>query len=191
LVKADAVRSLDLNRRAGLWQALATGAQSREMPLFDSFADPAADEPAVPLPALTAYEEVLADYQTAGLSLRAHPMSFFREKLATLGVLRSNELPTTRPGRQVRVAGLVLVRQRPGTASGITFVTLEDETGVANLVIRPDVWQRFRPAAKNAVALLAQGRLERQGEVIHILANRLIDVREISGQMGSRSRDFR
>ncbi len=174
-----------------MWQALAAGEQARALPLFDPLSDPAEPEPAAPLPALTMYEEVLADYQTAGLSLRAHPMSFLRQQLISLGVIRSCELSTARPGRQVRVAGLVLVRQRPGTASGITFVTLEDETGVANLVIRPDVWQRFRPAAKNAVALLAQGRLERQGEVIHILANRLTDVREISGRMDSRSRDFR
>ncbi|HEY4312467.1 MAG TPA: error-prone DNA polymerase [Pirellulales bacterium] len=190
LVKADAVRSLDLDRRTGLWQALAAGEQARALPLFDPLPEAAEQESAALLPALTTYEEVLADYQTAGLSLRAHPMSFLRATLTPLGVIRANELSAARHGRQVRVAGLVLVRQRPGTASGITFVTLEDETGVANLVIRPDIWQRFRPAAKNAVALLAQGRLERQGEVIHILANRLIDVHEISARMDSHSRDF-
>ena len=96
LAKADAVRSLDLDRRAGLWQALAAGEQARALPLFDPLSDPAEQEPAAPLPALTTYEEVLADYQTAGLSLRAHPMSFLRAKLEPLGVIRSCELSTAR-----------------------------------------------------------------------------------------------
>jgi len=191
LVKADAVRSLALDRREGLWRALAEHPRARELPLFDHLPEPAEHEPKASLPALTMYEEVLADYQTAGLSLRAHPMSFLRATLEPLRILRACDLATARTGRQVRVAGLVLVRQRPGTASGITFVTLEDETGVANLIIRPDVWQRYRPVAKNAAALMAQGRLERQGEVIHVLASKLVDLVELSQRVDSQSRDFR
>jgi error-prone DNA polymerase len=191
LTKADATRSLALDRRTGLWQALAEESQARALPLFDRLPGDAEEEPAAPLPTLTTYEEVLADYRTAGLSLRAHPMSFLRARLEPLGILRAGELATARPGRQVRVAGLVLVRQRPGTASGVTFVTLEDETGVANLIVRPDVWRRYRAAAKHAAALMAQGRLERQGQVIHILANKLVDVVQISQRIDSQSRDFR
>ena len=99
---------------------------------------------------------MLADYRTAGLSLRGHPLSFFREMLTRLRVLRARELASVRSGRQVRVAGLVLVRQRPGTASGITFVTLEDETGVANLIIRPAVWQRYRRLSVAAPGIAAR-----------------------------------
>jgi error-prone DNA polymerase len=191
LVKADALRSLALDRRQGLWQALAEGERAGAIPLFDDLPTETESEPASPLPALTPYEEVLADYKTAGLSLRAHPMKFFRARLAPLRVLRASELAAARPGRQVRVAGLVLVRQRPGTASGITFVTLEDETGTANLIVRPDIWQRYRMAARNASALVAQGRLERQGEVIHVLANKLVDLAQLSARVDLRSRDFR
>jgi error-prone DNA polymerase len=88
------------------------------------------------------------------------------------------------------VAGLVLVRQRPGTAKGITFVTLEDETGVANLVIRPDVWQRFREVARGATVWIADGKLERQREVAHVLVTRLAALEELAGPMDSQSRDF-
>jgi error-prone DNA polymerase len=89
------------------------------------------------------------------------------------------------------VAGLVLVRQRPGTASGITFVTLEDETGVANLIVRPAIWERYRRAASTATALLAHGRLERQGEIIHILVSKLEDVVTLTQRLATQSRDFR
>jgi error-prone DNA polymerase len=91
----------------------------------------------------------------------------------------------------VRVAGLVLVRQRPGTARGITFVTLEDESGTANLIVRPEVWERYHRAASTATALLAHGRLERHGPVIHVLAGKLEDLTEVSARLTSRSRDFR
>jgi error-prone DNA polymerase len=91
----------------------------------------------------------------------------------------------------VKVAGLVLVRQRPGTANGITFVTLEDETGVANLIVRPAIWERYRRAAATATALLAHGRLERHGAVIHVLASKLEDVALLTAKLGSQSRDFR
>ena len=168
-------------RRRGPGQAL---------PLFDDLPTDAEPEPASPLPALTTYEEVLADYKTAGLSLRRIRWRFYARCLRLCGFCAC-ELATTRPGRQVRVAGLVLMRQRPSTAKGITFVTLEDETGVANLIVRFDVWQRYRMAARNASALMAQGRLERQGEVIHVLTNKLVDLAQLSQRVDSRSRDFR
>ena len=99
-------------------------------------------------------------------------------------------LKTWPDGRPVRVAGIVLVRQRPGTAKGITFVTLEDETGTANLIIRPDVWQRYRAAALGATVLLAHGPLQRQGEIIHVLVDALEDLSPRLRALGPQSRDF-
>jgi len=207
LAKADALGSLGLNRRTALWESLAREKKVRPLPLFDDVeAASAARSPAgtdsrtnanvaidvpVDLPPLAAFEEVLADYKTVGLSLRGHPMKFFRSALDKLRVAPAAQLAVLPSGRYVRVAGVVLVRQRPGTAKGITFVTIEDETGVANLIIRPDVWQRFRKAAKNAAAMLVHGRLERRSEVIHILVAKLEDLAEVSGVLPSQSRDFR
>jgi error-prone DNA polymerase len=168
-----------------LWDALGT---HDPLPLFGY---QEADEPAVSLRPLSLEQEVVADYQTAGLSLRAHPLSLVREDLDRLRVTPASRLAGLADGRYVRVAGLVLVRQRPGTASGITFVTLEDETGIANLIVRPAVWERHRRAARTAQALLAHGRLERQDDVIHILVGRLEDLSDLLADIGSQSRDFR
>ena len=186
LSKAGAFASLEMPRRAALWHALAQ--QPKELPLFDTL-EPAAD--AVPaLPTMSEAEEVLADYRTTGLSLKAHPMSFLRAELSAQKVVPARDLATWPNGRSVRVAGLVLVRQRPGTAKGITFVTLEDETGIANLIIRPDVWARWRSAALGATILLAQGRLQRHGQVIHVLSTKLENLSERLQQLVGRSRDF-
>jgi len=149
------------------------------------------DERPKTLPAMSAAEEVLADYRTAGLSLRAHPLSFLRADLARRGVTPAGDLKLVPDGGPVRVAGIVLVRQRPGTAKGITFVTLEDETGQANLIIRPDVWRRFRRAAVGATLLLVHGRLQRQSDVTHILVTRIENYSDHLKELGSQSRDFR
>jgi error-prone DNA polymerase len=117
-------------------------------------------------------------------------MQFLREGLDRMGVAPAGQLAVLPNGRTVRVAGVVLVRQRPGTAKGVTFVSLEDETGMANLIIRPDVWQRFRRAAMGATVLLAQGRLERHGRVIHVLTARLEDLSPRLAELGPQSRDF-
>jgi len=108
--------------------------------------------------------------------LRAHPLEFLREGLEEIGVVPAAALATWPDGKPVRVAGIVLVRQRPSTAKGITFVTLEDETGTANLIVRPAVWGRYRQAALGATLLLAEGQLQRHGLVIHVLAKRLEDL---------------
>ena len=139
---------------------------------------------------LTAAEEVLADYRTTGLSLLAHPLQFLRGELEKLRVIPAAGLRTWPDGKWVRVAGLVLVRQRPSTAKGITFVTLEDETATANLIIRPEVWKRFRTAALNATVLIASGPLQRQGENIHVLVAKLEDFSVHLEGMTSQSRDF-
>jgi error-prone DNA polymerase len=149
------------------------------------------DEPPVHLPPMPPLDQVAADYRAAGLSLREHPLSFFRVQLKRRGVVRAADLARWPNERKVRVAGLVLLRQRPGTASGITFVTLEDETGFANLIVRPDVWERFHHAARTAKALLVRGLLQRQHGVMHVLADHLEDLSPLLARVRSESRDFR
>ncbi len=189
LAEADAFASLELNRRGALWQALAEETKPRAMPLFDDLV--AEDEPAVPLPQLEMQEEVLADYRAAGLSLKAHPMQFVRADLDAWGIVPAERLATHPENHHVRVAGIVLMRQRPSTAKGITFVTIEDETGTANLIIRQDVWQKFYRVARTASTFVAHGRLQRQGQVIHVLVSKLEDLSERLRGLNSQSRDFR
>ncbi len=157
----------------------------------DSAPQRLATENAPFLPPMSPAEEVLADYRTAGLSLRAHPMTFLRAGLAKRGVVTAASLKTLPDGTRVCVAGVVLVRQRPGTAKGITFVTLEDETATANLIVRPAIWKRYREAALGATVLLAHGRLQRQGDVIHVLTTKLQNLSPWMRQLGDQSRDFR
>lgn len=137
LPRAGAFDSLNLSRRESLWHALDSGRE--DFPLFSEAwqAESSGSPPA--LPVLSPAEEVLADYRTQGLSLRGHPMRFLREELHARGVVPAERLATWPNDTKVSVAGIVLVRQRPSTAKGITFVTLEDETGQANLIIRPGV----------------------------------------------------
>ena len=203
LAKAGVFGSLGTNRRHSLWDALAQ--DQTPLPLFDAAESttetmpPAARQASnlttVPatadyLPAMTPAEEVLADYRTTGLSLLAHPLQFLRGELEKLRVIPASGLKTWPNGKWVRVAGLVLVRQRPSTAKGITFVTLEDETATANLIIRPDVWKRYRTAALGATILIAAGPLQRQGENIHVLVAKLEDFSVHLDGMQSQSRDF-
>jgi error-prone DNA polymerase len=188
LAEADTFGSLELDRRSALWQALAQEKKSQPLPLLAGLED--ADEPLVELPRMTPQEETLADYQTSGLTLRAHPISFQRETLRGWGVAPAADLERLANDRYVRVAGLVLVRQRPGTAKGITFVTLEDETGTANLIIRQNIWQRYYQAARTASALIAHGRLQRQEGVTHVLVTRLEDLSQRLAGLRSQSRDF-
>jgi error-prone DNA polymerase len=173
------------------------------MPLFDAadetrgsaaaYGSQAERDPEVPvtLPAVSPLSEVVADYQATGLSLREHPMKFLRPLLEKLRVAKAADLAVLPVDRRVKVAGLTLMRQRPGTASGITFVTLEDETGFANLIVRPEVWERYHQAARTATALLAHGRLQRQDKVIHVLVTRLDDLSDKLAKLENRSRDFR
>ena len=188
LVDADAFRSITLDRRHGLWQSLDQEARLEILPLFAGSTplDPVSPK----LPPLTEQEEVFADYQSAGLSLRKHPLAFYREQLSQSGVTPAGLLQDYSDNRVVKVAGIVLMRQRPSTAKGITFVTLEDETGVANLVIHKPVWKRFDTLARQATMLIAHGRLERQNEVIHIVVQRLEELADQVGTLTHHSRDF-
>ncbi len=135
-------------------------------------------------------EEVYADYQTTGLSLRAHPVSFVREQLKHMRVTPAHDLKHLTDGKFVRVAGLVILRQRPGTAKGITFVTLEDETGSMNLVIKPQIWEKFYKPARRSNAWLVHGVLENREGIVHVVVGRLEDLSAQVGGLVVKSRDF-
>jgi error-prone DNA polymerase len=186
LSQADAFGSLTVGRRRALWKSLPN---QKVMPLFDS-PTPSDAEPAVVLPAASPLAEVVDDYRAIGLSLKDHPMKFLRAGLERMGVAKASDLAILPVDRPVKVAGLTLMRQRPGTASGITFVTLEDETGFANLIVRPEVWERYHHAARTATAMLAHGRLQRQDNVIHVLVSRIDDLSGRIADLGVSSRDF-
>lgn len=185
LAEANAFASVATNRRLAVWDAMPALEVS---PLFHRV-DGLPEE--VDLPPMSPVQEVVADYQTGGLSLRAHPLSFVRSELDECRVTRAAELAQVEADRRYRVAGLVLHRQRPSTAKGITFMTIEDETGTANLVIHVAVWSRFRIVARSAAAIIAHGILERKYDVIHLVVDRLDDLTAILGPLGNKSRDFR
>ncbi len=184
LARASAFGSLATSRREALWRVLRKPEQKS---LFAKIEDP---EPAAPLTPLSPLDEVVADYRTAGLSLRDHPVRFLRERLNQIHVKPAAELPKIPDGRRVKVAGLVLLRQRPGTAKGITFVTLEDETGFVNLIVRPEVWERYHTAARRAQGMLVYGILQKKDQVIHVLASKLEDLAAMPSGATPKSRDF-
>jgi error-prone DNA polymerase len=184
LAAADAMRSLGLNRRAAVWTVLAAG---HELPLFEGIE---IAEPHAALPEATIEETVLQDYDVIGLSLNAHPIELIRKDLHRMGIQPTQALRNGKHGKRLRIAGLVLVRQRPATAKGIVFATLEDETGVANVIIPPDVYDRYRSVAHAAVALVAEGITQRVGEVAHLKVTRVLDLTQRPTVRRSLSRDF-
>jgi error-prone DNA polymerase len=190
LSEADVFGSLRLDRRHALWQSLGQQPARHQMPLLDQ-QSPQDDDSLADLPPMDLEQQVLADYRAAGLSLRAHPLSFYRDRLQQLGAIPFDQLGRIANNRRVTVAGVVLLRQRPSTARGITFVTLEDETGTANLVVRQQIWDRFRQVARHSSAWLARGRLECKSTVIHIVVDQLQDLSRQIQQIHLKSRDFR
>jgi error-prone DNA polymerase len=176
LAAADAFTSLGLPRRQALWEARSliggTG-----LPLFEAVGarDHGAETAATRLPRMALSEEVVADYQTQRLSLKAHPLAFLRAELAERGFVRARDLRARKFRSQVRVAGVVLIRQQPGSAKGVCFITLEDETGVVNLVIWPDLKEKQRKVVMGARLIEARGRVEYDDEVIHVIAAHLTD----------------
>ena len=186
LAGADAFGSMGLSRRTALWNVLAI---AEELPLFAGLED---DDVALPpLPEHSVDEKVSADYASIGLSLAAHPIGLLRPELDALGVTPNGALAKTPDKTVVRVAGLVVCRQHPSTAKGTIFVTLEDETDTANLVIRPRVWDRFRRIGRSAVGLVAEGKIERSMSVVHVVVSRLEDLGDSLRGLLTRSRDFR
>jgi error-prone DNA polymerase len=187
LAEADAFGSLDLNRRPAVWESLEL--KDEEPTLFDEV-DPSALGAQPSLPEMPLGQEVMTDYATTTLSLKKHPIELVRDHLKALKITTAAQIAETPDGKWVKVAGLVLIRQRPGTASGVVFETLEDETGVVNLIIRPDVFDRYRPAARHAGLLQADGYVQRQGQVVLIMAKRLFDLSHLLAGYQFVSRDF-
>jgi len=174
LARADAFGSLSRSRREALWDAIGIDA-APDLPLFAAAERRGRMEDAIALPAAPIGEEVSDDYRSLALTLRTHPLALLRPRLAPMRVVRAKDLPAAPDGARLTVGGLVLIRQRPGTASGVIFVTLEDESGVVNLVVWPSVFERFRRVVLGAQMMLAEGRLQREGLVIHVVADRLAD----------------
>jgi error-prone DNA polymerase len=180
LADADAFRSMGLDRRQALWEVSAL--QARPVGLFNgSEQEHASDK--VQLPAMSLSEHVVHDYSAMALSVKAHPVSFIREKLSLFQVACAAQLGELQDGVPVKVAGLVLVRQRPGTAKGICFITLEDETGTANLVVWKNMFEKFRKEILRSRLLMVEGRLQREGKVIHVVVSRCHDMSGMLAQL--------
>jgi error-prone DNA polymerase len=175
LAAADAFRSLGLDRRQALWEVRGLP-KELPLPLFEH-ADAAETGPEqeVALPAMPLSEHVVNDYRTLRLSLKAHPMSFLRARVRQTRIAACADLKSCRDGAYVSVAGVVLVRQRPGSAQGVVFMTIEDETGVANAVIWPKVLERMRKVVMGARLVVVHGRIQRHEDIIHVVAERLED----------------
>ena len=182
LADAGALKSLDLGRREGAWASRPDG---KPTPLL-----PAADEPIPELPRMSDAAEVTADYRTTGLSLRGHPVAFLRESLKARGVVTAEDLKSIGANVEVAVAGLVLLRQQPGSAHGVVFMTLEDETGPINLIFWPDVWQQWHRVARVAGGLIARGPVQRQRGVIHVLVRSVEDLSGETAELRHKSKDF-
>jgi error-prone DNA polymerase len=167
LAAADCFQSLGLDRRRALWESLAEPIDPHRQPLLAGLSE---EHLGVDLPVQDRYEEVLQDYSQTGLSLKGHPLSFHRSRLTKHGAITCQELATT-ARLKVRLGGLVIMRQRPGTAKGITFVTLEDETGQANLILHPETWKKFYDVCRCAPAWLVAGKCQRQQQIIHVIVD--------------------
>ncbi|WP_246664443.1 error-prone DNA polymerase [Tardiphaga sp. P9-11] len=176
LAEADAFRSIGLDRRAALW-AVRRLPDDVPLPLFEiASAREQPDEHAAPLPQMPLPEQVVADYQTIRLSLKGHPMEFLRARFTREKVVTCASIVDANDRRRVRCAGVVLVRQRPGSANGVVFMTLEDETGIANIVVWPKVMEQFRREVMGSRLILVEGRIQSSPEkVVHLVAERLID----------------
>ncbi|OJF91236.1 error-prone DNA polymerase [Pararhizobium antarcticum] len=193
LADADAFRSIGLDRRAALWAVRALDARSaaEHLPLFEQAGH--ADlqmEPDVALPAMLPGEQVIHDYRALSLSLKAHPVSFLRETFARQGIVTNRHLDTIRSGRMVTVAGLVLVRQRPGTAKGVIFMTLEDETGIANAIVWQKIFEQYRAVVMGARLVKIRGRVQSESGVIHVVASHMEDMTPALGLLRQEMRGF-
>jgi len=199
LADADAFGSLGLSRRQALWAAKALGRvgdKDDDLPLFRgqamqapvTAAPPPAPisvprEPAVPLPPMPLGEEVVNDYRFLELSLRPHPACFLRADLARRGIIRNEELRVQPSGARVSVSGLVTVRQQPGSANGVIFMTIEDETAVANIIVWPKTFERFRPIIMGARYVAVSGELQQESGVIHVVAAKLEDLTSLLARL--------
>jgi error-prone DNA polymerase len=180
LADADSFRSMGLDRRQALWEV---STRDRPEALFSGQPSPEEKEEKVSLPIMSLSEHVVHDYASTSLSLKAHPVSFVREKLQQLHILSTKELSAAKDGAIIKVAGLVLVRQRPGTAGGICFMTIEDETGFANLVIFETLFQKYRKEILQSKLIMVEGKLQVEGEVIHVIVSCCYDFSKLLRQL--------
>ncbi|MDQ0996026.1 error-prone DNA polymerase [Phyllobacterium ifriqiyense] len=195
LAEADAFQAaFSLARREALWAIKAL--RDEPLPLFASASHRAAQtvaelrEPAVQLHPMKAGGEVVEDYRHVGLSLRDHPVSFLRQNLQQRRIISCAEAMQSRDGRWVETAGLVLVRQRPGSAKGVMFITIEDETGIANLVVWVKVFEKYRSLVLSAGMMGIKGKIQREGDVVHLVANKLTDLSSELASVGDRDSAF-
>ncbi|NNL88928.1 MAG: error-prone DNA polymerase, partial [Marinicaulis sp.] len=182
LAEADAFADIELTRRDALWAAKAIR-NVKPLPLFADEENDGVEELPVVLPPTTLGEDVFEDYVSTRLSLRAHPVELLRPRLGE-NVLKADQQMAPADGESVTIAGLVITRQRPGTASGVIFVTLEDETGVANVIVWPKIFERNRKTVMAGRFLRVRGRLQREGSVVHIIAWKIDDMSHLLDQMG-------
>jgi error-prone DNA polymerase len=193
LAQIGALNAFGFDRRTALWQI-----EQAVRPAGRLFEEDASsighrasdsEPPSAPLEPMTVPERLLADYAGTSLTIGPHPMSLRRAELALRGVLRASELPSGRHGRRVRVAGAVITRQRPGTAKGFVFLTLEDETGIANIIVRPDLFSEQKATIVGEPYLLVEGTLQIQEGVTSVKAERLHSLGGRTPEIGSH--DFR
>jgi error-prone DNA polymerase len=181
IADADVFRSIGRDRRKALWE-VSTRAQDKHH-LFPDQTVYGDTESKITLPEMPLSEHVVYDYASTSLSLKAHPVSFIRHQLEQLRVLSTASLSKGKNGDNVKVAGLILVRQRPGTASGICFITLEDETGTANLVVFKDLFDKYRKEIIQSQLLMVEGKLQREGEVIHVIVKQCFNLSKLLQQL--------
>ncbi len=174
LTDADAFRSLGLDRREAWWEVPAL--KDKPSGIYTGQQSESATEPQMQLPLMTDAEHVIEDYASMSLSLKAHPVSFVREKLQMLGITATRDIAALNDGALVKVAGLVLVRQRPSTASGICFITIEDEGGIANLVVFQKLFDQYRKEILQSRLLMVEGKVQKEGEVIHVVVKRCFNL---------------
>ncbi|MBK8544479.1 MAG: error-prone DNA polymerase [Caulobacteraceae bacterium] len=188
LADIDAFRSLGLDRRDALWAARGlnrVGGQE-DLPLFESASVDRTREPDFDLPSMCLGEHIVEDYRTMGLSLKAHPVSLLREELSARRAIKAEQLAEIKNGERVRVSGLVLVRQRPGTASGVIFMTLEDETGIANIVVWPKLFEQYRREVLGGRLVTIDGPVQSESGVIHVIAERVHDYTPLLAKLSVR-----
>jgi error-prone DNA polymerase len=194
LAEADAFGSLGLSRRQALWEAQRV--KDAPLPLFAALERPGeaaqheTHEDHVTLPAMPQSTEVVEDYRSVGLSLKNHPFAFLRDDLTAMGCRPSRDIPDIEHGTRTRVAGMVLVRQRPGSASGVIFITLEDEFGIVNIIVWPSLFDRFRREILTGKFLAVEGKLQREGLVVHIVAEKLSNITYLAEKLDPESREF-
>ncbi|WET68262.1 error-prone DNA polymerase [Sphingobacterium sp.] len=174
LADADAFTSLGVDRQQALWEITALG--DRPIALFEGQTSESAMEGQIELPLLTKSQHVVADYARTSLSIKAHPVSFLRGKLDLLHVVPTAKLGLIKNDMPVKVCGLITVRQRPGTSKGVLFITIEDDTGFSNIVVWSNVFEKYRKEILRAKLLMVAGKIQVEGEVIHVIAQRCFDM---------------